>query len=268
MSWSPAIYFGCTLAALLAPGLALDFKDFAYDYAPYLRFDRKEGNTDLCFPHNASDYYHVRKAGDTSRQCNRDYATVSNGDIPTYWHAMTCGYHLHIAYWAFYGYNHDCDCCSGERDAWWEFVVVKVRDWDLQPHMHEVMFGQKKGWYTRVPGHYEVHDTTHPVAYVGKASHGTYHDDGGTGTCCYFEDFRNPGTEDRHMKTWLNLVELKQAGGEGWMEDADADVWNGLLAPTFRSDWDLCSLVGCTGSSLQLCGTSGCHKSDIGSDPF
>ncbi|XP_037801169.1 uncharacterized protein LOC119596101 [Penaeus monodon] len=265
---SSAGFLGCVLFSLLLAGHAANVEEMAYKYAPYFRFDLVEGGSGFCFPHNASDYYHVRKAGDTSRQCNTDYATVSNGDIPTYWHAMTCGYHLHIAYWTFYGYNHDCDCCSGERDAWWEFVVVKVRDWDLQPHMHEVMFGQKKGWYTRVPGHYEVHDTTHPVAYVGKASHGTYHDDGGTGTCCYFEDFRNPGHLDMNMKTWLNLVELKQAGGEGWMEDADADVWNGLLAPTFRSDWDLCSLVGCTGSSLQLCGTSGCHKSDIGHDPF
>ncbi|XP_042891792.1 uncharacterized protein LOC122266228 [Penaeus japonicus] len=76
------------------------------------------------------------------------------------------------------------------------------------------------------------------------------------------------GSQDKHMKTWLNLVELQQEGGEGWMEDSDTDVWNGLLAPTFRSDWDLCALVGCTGSSLQLCGNSGCHKSDIGSDPF
>lgn len=35
-------------------------------------------------------------------------------------------YLLLAAYWHFYGYNDDCDCCSGERDAWWEFIVVKV----------------------------------------------------------------------------------------------------------------------------------------------
>lgn len=33
---------------------------------------------------------------------------------------------LFTAYWSFYGYNHNCDCCSGERNAWWEFLVVKV----------------------------------------------------------------------------------------------------------------------------------------------
>lgn len=66
--------------------------------------------------------------------------------------------------------------------------------------MHEVMFGQKKGWYTRIPGHYEVVNVTHPVAYVGRASHGFYHDDGGTNTCCYYEDTRDPGnSSDAHL---------------------------------------------------------------------
>lgn len=181
---------------------------------------------------------------------------------------MTCGYHLHIAYWHFYGYNDDCDCCSGERDAWWEFIVVKIRDWDLSPRLHEVMFGQKKGWYTRIPGHYETFNVTHPVAYVGKSHHGTFHDDGGTGTCCYYEDFRKPGSSDQYMKTWENLMEMKETGGEEWMSDPGTDFWHGLHSPVYRSDWDLCSLVGCTGSNLQVCGTCGCHKSDIDEDPF
>lgn len=56
-----------------------------------------------------------------------------------------------------------------------------------------VIFYQHDGWYTRNPGRYEVFESEHPVAYVGKLRHGTYHDDGGSGTCCYFEDYRNPG---------------------------------------------------------------------------
>ncbi|KAK4287001.1 hypothetical protein Pmani_039919 [Petrolisthes manimaculis] len=261
----------CCLLMLSHTGLALEVSQFAQDYAPYLRFDQKEGDGDRCFPHNASDYYNTRLAGDWSRQCNQDYNTISSAQIPTYWHAQTCGYHLHIAYWSFYGYNHDCDCCSGERDAWWEFLVIKVRDWELSPHLHEVMFGQKKGWYTRIPGHYETHNITHPVAYVGKTNHGNYHDDGGTGTCCYYEDFRNTGDKDQHMKTWFNLVELRQGNGEGvesWMSDPSTDVWNGQQVPTFRSDWDLCDLTCCTGSSLILCGTCGCFKSDLDDSHF
>lgn len=57
-----------------------------------------------------------------------------------------------------------------------------------------VTFYQHEGWYTRNPGRYEVFESTHPVAYVGKLRQGTYHDDGGSGTCCYFEDYRNPGS--------------------------------------------------------------------------
>ncbi|XP_045102896.1 uncharacterized protein LOC123499215 [Portunus trituberculatus] len=245
-----------------------DIMQLVIDHAPYLRFDLKQGEGNLCFPHNAQEFYEARKGGDWSRKCNRDYDSVTRGSIPTYWHANTCGYHLHIAYWNFYGYNDDCDCCSGERDAWWEFIVVKIRDWTLNPRMHEVMFGQKKGWYTRIPGHYETFNTTHPVAYVGKSNHGTYHDDGGTGTCCYYEDFRNPGSADKHMVTWDNLIHLREEEGEDWMTDPNTDWWHGLQSPIFRDDWDVCGLMGCTGSSLQVCGTCGCHKSDIGEDPF
>lgn len=42
------------------------------------------------------------------------------------------------------------------------------------------------------PGDYSV-DGTHPIVYSGKNSHGSYHDDGGSGGCCYWEDFRKPG---------------------------------------------------------------------------
>ncbi|XP_042218969.1 uncharacterized protein LOC121864118 [Homarus americanus] len=256
------------LMVLLVPGLAQNFTQLAHDYAPYLRFDQKEGDSDLCFPQDAAEYYGARMVGDWGRKCNTDYNSLVNGDVPTYWHAQTCGFHLHIAYWNFYGYNNDCDCCSGERNAWWEFIVIKVRDWELLPHLHEVRFGQKWGWYTRIPGHYETYDTTHPVAYVGKTNHGTYHDDGGTGTCCYYEDFRNTGSANKNLKTWMNLVELQEEGGEDWMSDPGTDLWSGIHAPTFRSDWDLCNLTGCTGSIFQVCETCGCHKCDIGEGPF
>ncbi|XP_071543377.1 uncharacterized protein [Panulirus ornatus] len=256
------------LGALLVPGLAKDFAQIAEDYAPLLRFDKKEGEGNLCFPHNAADFYAQRMAGDWSRKCNTDYNSLATGQIPTYWHAMTCGYHLHIAYWNFYGYNADCDCCSGERDAWWEYMVVKIRDWDLYPRLHEVMFGQKKGWYTRIPGHYQTFGGTHPVAFVGKTNHGYYHNDGGSGTCCYYEDYRNPGGVDKRLQTWKNLVELKREGGDPWMTDSNPNPWNGQMPPTFRDNWNLCNLPGCAGSSLLVCGKSGCHKSDIGDDPF
>ena len=54
------------------------------------------------------------------------------------------------------------------------------------------------------------------------------------------------------MKTWENLIELKQEDGEDWMSDSNTDWWSGIKSPIFREDWNLCGLVGCTGSSLQV----------------
>lgn len=252
---------------LFVTGVLCAYEEYAEFYAPRLRFDREAGSSDHCFPGDAADYYERRLENDNSRICNLNYTSIQGGEVPTYWKATVCGYHLHIAYWNFFGYNHDCDCCSGERDAWWESVVVKVRDYDLDERIHEVRFGQKKGWYTRIPGRYEIVNGTHPVAYVGKSSHGYYHDDGGTGTCCYYEDYRDPHEEDQHMDAWLNLQPLDNSSA--WMSDPSQDPWNGINSPAFRDDWDLCALNGCEGSNVQLClTTSGCSKSDIGDDPF
>ncbi|XP_068224961.1 uncharacterized protein [Palaemon carinicauda] len=173
-------------------------EDLVEKHAPLLRFHDKEGEHDFCYPEDATNYYTTRKGGDWSRMCNMNYSSILEGDVPTYWHAMPCQENLHIAYWTFTGYNHKCDGVSGERDAWWEFIVVKVRNWETGPYLAEVMFGQKKGWYTRIPGHYEVVDGTHPVAYVGRASHGFYHNAGGLNSCCYFDDLRN---SDQYMRT-------------------------------------------------------------------
>jgi len=241
---------------------------FALKYAPRLRFDSAAtANGKYCLPGSASDYYDLRMKDNTGRICNSDYSTVQAGKVPTYWHAQVCGYHLHIAYWSFYGYNDNCDCCSGRRNAWFESVVVKVRDYQLPgAKMHSVRFSQKNGWYTRVPGHYEQLPSGRPVAYVGKGSHGHYHDDGGSGTCCYFEDYRDPRSEDMHMDTWLNLVAFDNT--TAWMNDNRTGQWSGIHAPPHRGDWDLCKLNGCTGASVQLCTVSGCVKSDTGDAPF
>lgn len=61
------------------------------------------------------------------------------------------------AYWTFYGYNHDCDCCSGERDAWWEFVVVKVTA-ECLLRLSRFSFHSYCWDYLRV-----VHSLRHPI---------------------------------------------------------------------------------------------------------
>jgi len=255
------------LGALAATAAELDMAAMAEKYAPRLRFDSKAGTSEYCFPSSAEDYYNRRLSGDGSRICNQDYTTLMQGEVPTYWHAQVCGYHLHIAYWHFYGYNHQCDIFGGgDRDAWFESVVVKVRDYDMNERLHEVRFGQKDGWYTRIPGRYETVNSDHPIAYVGKATHGYYHDDGGTGSCCYYEDFRDPMEINQYLDSHVNLVPFDNT--TAWMNDPRTDVWAGLSAPPFRGDWNLCALNGCAGKNLQVCGTCGCHKSDIGDAPF
>jgi len=254
------------VSALLQVGWSTNITDFVNKYAPKIRYDSKAGSDGYCFPSSAGDYYEARKNGTTHRICNQNYTTVQQAEIPTYYKAQVCGYHLHISYWSFYAFNQDCDCCSGKRDAWFENIVIKVRDFETDPRMHEVRFGQKNGWYTRIPGHYETTSDGHPVAYVGRGSHGFYHDDGGSGTCCYYEDFRNPSSANQFLETWTNLVEFTNT--TTWMNDTDTAVWNGIHAPPFRGDYDLCKLNGCNGAIFQLCTKSGCAKSDTNDDPF
>jgi len=240
---------------------------FVHQYAPRLRFDSDAGTDEYCFPSSAEDYYDRRMKDDTSKICNLDYKTIQGGKVPTYYHAQVCNYHLYIAYWSFFGWNPNCDCCSGRRNAWFESLVVKVRDYNLPgAKMHSVRFSQKNGWYTRIPGNYETLPDGRPVAYVGKASHGFYHDDGGTGTCCYFEDYRNPSDKNQYQDTWLNLVAFNNQ--TRWMNDNSSQPWSGILQPQARPDLDLCKLNSCAGADVQLCGKSGCHKSDMGDGPF
>jgi hypothetical protein len=381
-------------------------------FAPLLRFDQVQGDTNKCFPGDAGEYYEARESGDGSRICNTSYSSIQNGEIPIYYQYDKCqGYtavtstignagnscvtllagqsidvgtvciddigdqisitytvtdgwelteaHLWIGetledmpktrkgnpkvghfpyhsgdiagetsysfyddislcnqtaymaahaavrrnngdgayqtesawgsgpriiekgnwatyftveqscteiltYWFFYGWQDYCSPSLGAHHADWEHVVVKIIDGQLD----RVMYFQHAGQYTRIPGNYEVYDYTHPVVYVGKNSHGSYHDDGGSGTCCYFEDFRNPGDANQHMKAWLNLAELSLSeDSPEWMRYSGTDYWDGLTGPLHRGE-DLCYLQGCKGAWTPVCHTNGCMKSDIGDDTF
>lgn len=169
-----------------------------------------------------------------------------------------------IMYWFYYGYQDTCDGVSGAHDADWERIAVKI----VGGQLDRVLYFQHQGRYTRVPGNYEVYGGTHPVVYVGRDNHGSYHDDGGTGTCCYFEDFRNPGDPQQHMETWLNLIRLSlDEDSPEWMRYSGTEYWDGLTGPLHRGH-DLCYLQGCEGAWTPVCHTNGCMKSDIGDDIF
>jgi Vacuolar protein sorting-associated protein 62 len=172
-------------------------------------------------------------------------------------------------YWFFYGYQDTCLPGTGSHDADWERVAVKLK----RGRLERVMFFQHAGHYTRQGQDLSYFEGTHPVAFVGKNSHGSYHDDGGTGSCLYFEDHRNPGERNFSMRTWQNLVELSDGfGAPEWMRTRSSQYFDGITPPLAR-DIDICALAGCRGKDFQLgstlCfGQCGCSKSSIGDAPF
>jgi len=237
-------------------------------YAPKLRFDSKFGESNKCFPSSAASYYNARASGNWNRICNTDYSTITNNQVPTYWRAMECGDDLHIAYWFFSGYQDTCSPGQGNHNADWEHVIVKVRNYkSTSRSLGPVQFYQHSGWYTKNPGEYSV-DGTHPIVYSGKNSHGSYHDDGGSGGCCYWEDYRNPGRSNKFMRTWLNLEELRRtASAPSFMKDLSSSNKFEMASPLERAEtYELCSLPGCHGHSVQTCHTSGCAKSQVDRD--
>jgi hypothetical protein len=174
----------------------------------------------------------------------------------------------YVMYWVFYGWQDYCSPGSGAHHADWERVVVKI----INGSLDRVMFFQHSGWYTRDRGNYEVFGE-HPCVYVGKNQHGSYHDDGGTGTCCYWEDFRKPGSWGTSLKllTWNNLVllsaddsspEWMRYGGEWGGDNLNDGVWSPLTQSLSFCD-DLCNIPGCRGRETNSCYTSGCYKSDV-----
>lgn len=241
----------------------------AKKFAPLLRFDQEQGQEEKCFPSDAGDYYNARKSGSKERICNTDVGSIDGNRVPVYYSYENCSSDTTvIMYWFFYGYQDTCTGSLGAHDADWERVAVKIRNGQVE----RVLFHQHKGSYTRNPDSMEF-DGTHPVVYIGKNSHGSYHDDGGSGSCLYFEDYRNPGDKDHRLQSWNNLVELKDSqGAPEWMRTKSAEFFDGIPGPLARGI-NLCSMVGCQGKDTKigssLCfGTCGCSKSSIGDSPF
>jgi hypothetical protein len=239
-------------------------------FAPVLRFDQVQGAPNKCLPSDAGDYYELRKSGSKARVCNTDISSIENGLVPIYYAYQDCSLDTTvIMYWFFYGYQDTCTGSLGSHDADWERVAVKIRNNQVE----RVQFYQHGGHYTRTPNVLEFVDGTHPVAYVGKNSHGSYHDAGGSGSCLYFEDYRNPGSRDLRMQTWKNLVELKETpDAPEWMRTKSDLYFDGIPGPLARGI-NLCALPGCDGKDFQigsaLCfGQCGCSKSSIGDAPF
>lgn len=241
----------------------------AKKFAPLLRFDQEQGNTEKCFPSDAGTYYNARKSGSKERICNTDVNSIDGGHVPIYYAYQNCSSDSTvIMYWFFYGYQDTCTGSMGSHNADWERIAVKIRNGRLE----RVLFFQHSGSYTRNPDTMNFVDGNHPVVYVGKNAHGSFHDDGGSGSCLYFEDYRNPGGKDQRLESWNNLVELRDdANAPEWMRAKSAEFFDGIPGPLARGI-NLCSLPGCAGKDFKvgaLCtGQCGCSKSSIGDLPF
>ena len=155
-------------------------------YSPVLKFDGSaEG-----YPMNAQIYLDHR-CGGKHRCQNNQLDAVSN---PTYFRILQSDEQnrtMDIAYWWFYGYQSACEPIKnlGAHDGDWEHIIVHVNDLMLET----VTYFQHDGHYTT--SGFERIDA-HPVVYVGKVAHGSYHNrtpHGIGGGCGYFWDWRNPG---------------------------------------------------------------------------
>jgi hypothetical protein len=241
----------------------VDTAALAARFAPRLRFDQEtttgSGSQSKCFPSDPATYFAERARGASAQSlCNKDYASIQGGRVPAYYVASRVGRDaVVIRYWYFYAWQSTCFANEGEHAADWESLAVLV----VGGQLRRVAFVQHGRWYSREPGAFELADGTHPVGYVGKNSHGTYHDDGGSGGCLYFEDYRNPGGNDYRMDTWRNLVPLWRGGGApDWMNCQGSGCFDGIGHP-IEQGGDVRSMAGCAGD--------GCGKSSVGGNiPF
>jgi hypothetical protein len=242
---------------------------WAKKFAPLLRFD--SGNWTCAgrdsFPMAAQDYYQkIIKTGTQNKYpdiilLNKDPSTIINHDVPTYWKAFRCGKQTRIVYWWFYGYQPKCDCVSGDHNCDWERVMVVLSE--DTAHVAAVTYWQHGGYYTRFRGRkgFDLYDKHHPVVYVGRTNHGSYHNtQTAFQTCCYWEDHRDG--KGVLMESWRGpLIKLQSPGGEEWM-DADAKggfKWGGRKGisnhPLTNTEAN-CSMNTCQGGL----GAWGCHK--------
>jgi hypothetical protein len=284
-------------------------KEFVQRFAPELRFDRAASQ--YGYPMSAQPFYDkmpkdehgvpkaVKSASGFPME-NNDGATLKSGRIPTYFQLRKFGNQIRISYWWFYGFQHSCVVDTkdyvwgtGAHHGDWEHVMVILSE-DTS-RVAAVTFWQHDNYYTRIAGPRDAPCTpggigrcsgshgfessgTHPVVYVGKIGHGSYHDSNGrTGGCGYYEEFRNPDGPGDYMQTWLNLIDLDDDAdvpSETWRVN---DRWGPTAAPE-RPTWrwgpydnigthptqapPAASMDACAGSATYRLGSAGCFKSE------
>jgi hypothetical protein len=227
---------------------AAESRALAEKFAPQLRFDKAAWT----FPMSAQEYFDNNIESSVGPIENTDSSTLTAADPnlvpPTYFKAFKIGNQIRIVYWWYYGWQPGCwepfVEVVGYHDGDWEKVMVILSE-DTS-RVVAVTFWQHSGWYTRLaqgadknrflgasyqPG-LELYGD-HPVVYVGKGQHGSYHNQGGWGDavfgqglayCHYLDDWRNnEGRSDLWLNCQNNLKSLADFE-EQWMEEEDTVV--------------------------------------------
>jgi hypothetical protein len=199
---------------------------FAARFAPRLRFDTAAKG----YPMSAQPYFEQRvQRQPTGTVQNTDPNTLGSGTIPTYYQAIKVGEQIRIKYWWFYGYQSACDGVSGSHHADWENVTVILAE--DRKSVAAVVFEMHGDFYTRLAARnaFAIEEGTHPVVYVGKASHASFYNQGGIGDLCLpWEEWRN-NNSGTYLDSWKRLLDL-DADGEAWMAiDRTVDFeWGGI----------------------------------------
>jgi hypothetical protein len=246
-------------------------------FAPELRFDRAA----VGYPMSAQPFYDAIQRSLKTFPDNRDGASLRRGTIPTYYQVRVFGNQTRILYWWFYGYQHPCWQEEGQHYGDWERVMVTLTE--NRSGIAAVTYWQHNGWYTRIAGPRDAPCTpggtgrcggsggfersgTHPVVYVGKFGHGSYHDTNaagphGAGVCAYYGDFRNPESRNDYLETWNKLIDL-DGNAEPWIA-ADRTTWGpGGISNHPTQHPPEAGLQACAGSPTYAIASAGCYKSE------
>jgi len=213
---------------------------------------------------------------------NTDPNTIKPGNrIPIYYTLRQFGGQVRIRYWIFYGYQAPCINVNGtgsHNGDWEDITVILKQD---QSGIAAVQYGQHGGRYMRIAGSRDAPCTavghcdgnhgfqlsgTHPVAYIGRTAHGTFHDSSSGlaaapgGSCTYYGDSRNGGGPS--METWGNPISL-DGNAESWLAaDRHQNFPWGPDGVNTHPTMAAFPTASCTGDANQGLDNAGCFKSE------
>jgi hypothetical protein len=223
---------------------------------------------------------------------NNDFSALANGEVPTYYRVISDidsnvptgpKGRLRIEYWWFYGFQGACNLgcpggliCGpdGAHHGDWEHIIVTTDP--NRTRADAVTYSFHGDWYTRLSGGFETEPNDdpqgRPVVYVGKLSHGNWHNNENDCLwgedepyhCCTYADCRTPDANTIWSTVYQNLVSLS-GNSEPWML-ADRI---GSLHEYYGSEYEIASWRW--GPHISYCMDSFCadweHRNACGTHP-